>query len=178
MRVRTLTGAILVIVTLPALGLSDTLKWSDCVPTEAERVVTLEIVDAGRVVSGWRFPVKLWRQSDLVQRARAKPVERWFRAPHLARGPAGGRIFSYTWLGGVDPDVAFLSYEWYTGSPASGANRLAKEVVAIKLHEPFSRPCGPRMTLRAAYADVKRPKASELVLPGTILGGWRTTRCS
>ena len=130
----------------------DAPRWSESQPGDAERMITVEVEDGGRVTSIWQFPVRQWRAADLEARPDVEPVERWFVARNMSGTKRKGWVFSRTWLSSVDADAAVVAFEWYaTDRPDARSRSLAKHALRVPLSAPTELKVASRVKVRAKY---------------------------
>jgi hypothetical protein len=133
----------------------DSPRWSESQPGDAERTITVEVEDGGRVTSIWQFPVRLWRAADLEARPDVEPVERWFVARNLSGTKRKGWVFSRTWLSRVDAEEAHVAFEWYaTDKIDAKIHALAKRVLRVPLSAPAELKVAARVKVRAKYVPL------------------------
>jgi hypothetical protein len=153
----TLSFALLCALLAGAAGAAppDAPRWSESQRGDAERIITVEVEDGGRVTSVWQFPVKPWRPAALEARADVEPVERWFVARNMSGTKRRGWVFSRTWLSSVDADAAVVAFEWYaTDKIDAGTRPLAKRDLRVPLSEPAELKVSGRVKLRAKYGPL------------------------
>ena len=134
----------------------DAPRWSESQQGDAERMITVEVEDGGRVTSVWQFPVKRWPPAALAARGAVEPVERWFVARNMSGTKRQGWVFSRTWLSDVDADAASVSFEWYATDKIDAQTRsLVKRVLRVPLGAtPTELKVAGRVKVRAKYAPL------------------------
>jgi hypothetical protein len=63
-------------------------------------------------------------------------------------------VYSDTWLGSVDEETAFVSFEWYPTPDRDGLTRLVKDIVDVGYGEADSVEVGNGVSLEVAYRPV------------------------
>jgi hypothetical protein len=152
---RALIGALLALLAGAAGAAPEAPQWSESQRGDAERLITVEVEDGGRVTSVWQFPVKPWSAESLAARGEVKPVERWFVARNLRGTKRKGWVFSRTWLSEVNGGAAFVAFEWYaTDKVEARTQSLARHVLRVPLKEPAEMKVAPRGKVRAIFAPL------------------------
>jgi len=144
---RTAIGFILSLV----LNCSPTMAadgWALSTPKQANRRVIVTLLIGSRQIEQWVLPVayNVPQAKDYVQ-------HKWVILPRERDKSFPRRIFTDTWLGGIDADEAWVRIAWWPNKRRDGRDRLVNGYIAATFRSTESLELEGNMRVLVTYED-------------------------